>query len=348
MSQQHWIFLMDKDKKPHKYHPDNERAKYQYRQHLRGVGQKDIKTIISYLKHIREYEIFMDFAGFDKFNGHFAGKYVQWLFNQNYSLSFISDNIRALKDFLTWLERQRGYRSKIQYNDIDYLNISHNQRKTAKAKEYQRSYSYEQIIQTIRNMPCDTLLQKRNRAIISLQALCTLRISELRTVKIKNIIQEDGVYFVHVCPKSMEVKFAKTRHVVFIPLPDDIIANIIEWRNYLLSIGFSDADPLFPKIDSKFGKTNMLETKISKGEIKSNTTIRDVFQTAFTEAGFDYIRPHSFRATLARYAQTQSPAFYNAVRQNLGHESIDTTMNSYGNLSVIDQMKIISGNDIFN
>ncbi|MDY0029776.1 MAG: site-specific integrase [Pseudobdellovibrionaceae bacterium] len=334
---------MAKDKKPNLYNPANERAKYKYRQHLRRIGQRDEKTVLAALRHIRDFEIFMDFAGFEKFNDHIADKYVQGMVNAHLSLSYITDNIRALKDFLNWLERQRGYRSKIDYNHIAYLNISRNQRNTAKATEYQKAYKFDQIIQAIRQMPNETDAERRDKALVSLQALCSLRISELRTVKMKSLIEEDGKYFIYVCPKSMSVKFAKTRHAVFIPLPEDIVSNVIEWRDYLRSLGFKDADPLFPKVDNHFGRTNLLEQTIRKEGIKSDTTIRDIFRKAFEAAGFEYIKPHSFRKTLARYAETQSPAFLNAVRQNLGHESIDTTLSSYGQLSVAEQRKIISG-----
>jgi len=325
-----------------KYNPANERAKYKYRTHLRRIDQKDEKTIIAGLKHIRAFEIYISFTGFEKFNAEIADKYIRHMFAIKLSISYISDNIRSLKDFLNWLERQRGYRSKINYNHIDYLNISRNQRKTAKATEYQKSYKFKQIIETIHNMPEKTDREKRDKAIISLQALCSLRISELRTVKLKSLIDEGGCYFIYVCPKNMEVKFAKTRHANFLPLPDDIKQNALSWYGYLKSLGFKDADPLFPVIDSKFNKLNLLESNIKKQGIKSNTTIRDIFKKAFTCAGFEYIKPHSFRKTLALYAETQSPDFLNAVRQNLGHSSINTTLSSYGQLSVTEQRKIIS------
>lgn len=141
----------------------------------------------------------------------------------------------------------------------------------------------------------------------------------------------------------MSVKFAKTRQACFIPLPNDIIANVIEWFEYLKGLGFKDSDPLFPVIDNRFTQTNLLSQAIRKDEIKSDTTIRAVFKNAFECAGFDYINPHSFRRTIAHYAQTQSPLFFNAVRQNLGHSSIDTTLNSYGQLSHLDQRRAISG-----
>ena len=179
---------------------------------------------------------------------------------------------------------------------------------------------------------------------ISLQALCTLRISELRTVKISNLIEEDGNYFIYITPHNMSVKFAKTRQACFIPLPDDIIANVVEWFEYLKTLGFKDNDPLFPAVDNRFTETNLLRQTMRKDGIKSDTTIRDVFKKAFEAAGFEYINPHSFRRTIVQYAQTQSPVFFNAVRQNLGHSSIDTTLSSYGHLSDLDQRNIIAGN----
>lgn len=333
---------MNNDKPRGQFNPGNERIKYKYRMHLRRVRQKDEKTIVAALKHLRDFEAFIQFGGFEKFNDGVADKYISGMFARKLSLSYIGDNIRALKEFLNWLERQRGYRSKINFNHIDYLNISHNQRKEAKAMQYQHTYKFDQIIAMIRAMPDTTDKDKRDKAIVSLQALCTLRISELRTVKIKSMIEEDGVYFIYVCPKVMQTKFAKTRQVVFVPLPDDIRQNVLDWRDHLLSMGFKDNDPLFPIIDNSFNRQNLLEQSIKKTLIKSDTTVRAIFRRAFENVGLPYINPHSFRKTLARHAQNQSPAFLNAVRQNLGHSSIDTTLNSYGQLSELDQREIIS------
>jgi integrase/recombinase XerD len=260
--------LIKKDKKVDLYNSENERTKYKYRQHLRRVGQKDEKTVLATLKHIRDFEIFISFEAYHVFSPDIADMYIQSMFKAGLSLSYITDNIRALKDFLRWLERQHGCRSKINYNHIDYLNISRNQRKQAKAVEYQKAYKYEEIILTIRGMPDNTDKEKRDKAIISLQALCTLRISELQTVKIKNLIEESGQYFIYVCPKSMSVKNAKTRHAVFVPLPRDIIQNVLQWYDHIRLLGFKETDPLFPKVDSRFEIDNMLEKRLKREAIK--------------------------------------------------------------------------------
>lgn len=322
---------------PHRFNPSNERAKFRYRTHICRVRRRDEKTIIAALKHLRDYEIFTSFAGFETFNENKADKYITHLFSRDLSLSYINDNIRALRDFLTWLERQRGYRSKLTYDHIDYLNISDNQRRTAKAEEYKKSYLFSQIISTIRAMPESTLAQRRNKAIISLQALCGLRINELRTIKMKNLIEEEGHYFVYVSPKDMQVKFAKTREANFINLPEDISQNVLKWRDYLLRQGYTTKDPLFPAIDSSFNQLNLLQNTLTRKHIHSSTTLRKIFQAAFEAAGHVYLNPHRFRHTILRHAEKVDPEYFNAVRLSLGHSSVETSFQSYGKLSNIEK-----------
>jgi integrase/recombinase XerD len=337
---------MNNKENHHLKNPINERLKFEYELYLKRAIKKDEKTTTEMLKCLREFDLFTNFAGFEAYNNAQADKYINYLFDQKYSLSYIDSSVRELKGFLTWLERKKGWRSKINYEDIGYLNISSNQRREAKAPEYKKSHSYEDIIFVIRQMPYKEIINIRNRALISLNALCSLRISELRTVKIKSLIMEDGKYFIYVNPKDMEVKFAKTRYADFIQLPQDIVDNVINWRDYLISRGFKNKDPLFPKIPNSFNQPNLLESKLLKEGIKQNSSIIDVFKKAFIDAGLEYINPHSFRRTRVKFAMKQSPEYLNATRQSLGHKNIDTTLVSYGDLSIDDQRKIIGNIEV--
>ncbi len=333
---------MKKQETKEQFNPQNERIKYQFRIHTKRAIKKDEKTIIAELKYLREYEIFSLFVGFEKYDSTQADKYINYLFDQNYSLSYINDTLRTLKVFLNWLERQKGFRSKINYNDIDYLNITNNQRRASKATEHKKSYSFDQIIKTIRQMPCETILERRNKAIISANALCSLRISELRTIKLKNLIEEDGKCFIHINPKDIDSKFAKARYADCVALPQDIFDNVINWKNELMTkFGFTGKDPLFPKIPSNFNQFNLLESAITKEEIKSGSQMRDIFKNAFEKAGLEYINPHNFRHTRTKFAMKQSPLYLNATRQSLGHKNIDTTCNVYGELSTYEQREVI-------
>ncbi|MCE3255720.1 MAG: site-specific integrase [Rickettsiaceae bacterium] len=335
---------MKKKEKQDQFNPKNERIKYQFRIHTKRAIKKDEKTIIAELQYLREYELFSFFADFETYNSTKADKYINYLFDQDYSLSYINDALRTLKIFLVWLERQKGYRSKIQYNDIDYLNITNNQRRASKATEHKKSYSFDQIVNTIRQMPGETMIERRNKAIISANALCSLRISELRTVKLKNLIEEDGKCFIHINPKDIDSKTAKARYADCIGLPQDIFDNVINWKNELVAkFQFGSKDPLFPKIPSNFNQFNLLESTITKEEIKSGSQMRDIFRNAFEKAGLEYINPHNFRHTRARFAMKQSPQYLNAIRQSLGHKNIDTTLSSYGELSIDEQREVIAG-----
>lgn len=325
------------------YNAKNERIKYKYKIHIQRALKKDIKTCKDILKHLREFEIQNDFMNFEELNIDVINNYINNLIEQNKSYSFLNGNMRILKEFYRWLAMQNGYKSKINYNYIDYFNLTNNQKKIATATEYQKSYELEEIFKTINLMPDKTIVDRRNKAIISLQVLCGLRISELRTVKLKNLIYNKSTksYMIYVSPKDMEVKFGKTREAFFMPFPDAIKDNVLRWVDELKQFRFNDKDPLFPIIPSHFNQYNMLDNNIKKEIIKSNTTIRTIFKNAFNNAGYEYLRPHSFRHTIAKWAETKIPKFLNAVRQSLGHSSIETTFQSYGRLSPIEQGKII-------
>ncbi len=196
-------------------------------------------------------------------------------------------------------------------------------------------------------MPSNTQIEQRNKAIISLQALCGLRISELRTIKLKNIIEEEKKYFIDVNPKNMSVKFAKQRNAYFLKLDKDIFENVLNWKKYLINKhNFKKHDPLFPIIPKNFNQDSLLEEHLMHESIKSNTTIRNIFKKAFIKAGYEYLRPHSFKHTIVRYAETKIPEFLNAIRRSLGHKSINTSFQSYGELAPNDCRDRININKI--
>ena len=83
----------------------NERVKYKYRLYLKRLGN-DWKTIIAVLKHLRDFEIFINFADFGIYNDTIGDKCVEQMFRKNLSLSYIGENVRSVKEFLLWLQRQ--------------------------------------------------------------------------------------------------------------------------------------------------------------------------------------------------------------------------------------------------
>ena len=331
------------------FNPRNERVKYNYRIYLSKAKQRDPKTVMAILKHLHEYEEVNKFADFTNINENIIHNYVDALVTKNLSLSYVDHNLKTLKDFYTWLERQKGYKSKINYNHLAYFSLTKNQRKEARALEYQHSYKLDDIYRTIRSMPTNTLIERRNRAMMSLQCICGLRVSELRTVKIKNVIYNEDAngWMVFVSPKDMNVKFAKTRSAFFMPFAEDIKENVLNWRAELIKQGFSGKDPLFPAISNQFNQLNLLEQQLKKEEIKSNTTIGKIFRQNLEAQGFTYYRVHNFRHTIAKWGALQTPVIFNAVSQSLGHSDTKTTFKSYGALQPTDVGNILNSKEVF-
>ena len=130
----------------------------------------------------------------------------------------------------------------------------------------------------------------------------------------------------------MDVKFAKTRCAFFMPFWEKYTQIVLDWKKELEALGFSEKAPLFPAIPTQFNQLNLLEAKPKQEFIKSNSTIRTIFENAFKAVNLPYHCPHTFRHTIARWAETQTPVIFNAVRRSLRHSNIKTTFMSYGTL----------------
>jgi len=311
---------------------NNERIKYNYRVCLARADGRDKKTLLHVIYHITEFEKYTGYKDFQKTTQSMIHDYIEKMIAKGTSLSFADHNVKALQKFYQWLSIQRGYRSKIDPNLPRFFQLSANQRKIARAPSYRESYEIADIKRAIANMPKKSITERRNKAIVSLQALCGLRISELRTIKIKNFIYDKTSerYLVYVDPKDMSVKFAKTRYAFVMPFESEWLDNVLRWRDELKTLGWGDRDPLFPIIPNQFNQLNMLKPSIQKVEIKGNNAMLKVFRDAFTAVGLPYYPPHTFRHMIARWAETQTPEVFNAVRQSLGHSDIKTTFEAYG------------------
>ena len=96
-----------------RYNAKNERIKLQYKNFMARVEEKDNKTVLAGLKNIREFELYTDFINFENINTDIISNYIKSLMSRKLSLSFISHNVKALKDFYSWLEKQKGYKNKL-------------------------------------------------------------------------------------------------------------------------------------------------------------------------------------------------------------------------------------------
>ncbi len=242
----------NKNKIKIKYNKNNEVIKYQFFKELKysginGKRPRDKKTISQYILAIHEFEVATNFKDFKQFNQDIAIEFKEHLNNkknkktgESISKSFYIHALSHLKEFFEWLIVFKEY-ADIRKIDINFLQPTQNDINTALSTKFQPSYLISEILETIRNMPSNTLIEKRDKAIISLHLLTTPRISASRTAKIcsiKFLKEYDAWVFEQDPKKGVKTKGMKYILSFFIGQSQDIIDNILNWHQYLIDNGF--------------------------------------------------------------------------------------------------------------
>ena len=101
--------------------------------------------------------------------------------------------------------------------------------------------------------------------------------------------------------------------------------------------GFTANDYLFPSTKRGHDENDQFcRDGLTKERWANAQPMRDIFREAFKEVDMPYFNPHSFRKTLMAlaYEMNLSGEEIKAWSQNLGHEKLDTSVNSYGPVSL--------------
>ncbi len=332
-----------------KHNTNNVRITRQYCIFLKEAKRQNESSIDGVAKAINRFEQYTKFKDFKQFHFEQAVGFKKYITNQKneatnkpLSKATLHTTLRHLKNFFQWLAMQTGYKSRINYSDTEYLNLSEKDTRVANAKRKKPIPSQEQIIHVLENMPVSTDIEKRNRALIAFTLLTGVRDSALASLKIKhvNLIEES----LFQDAREVNTKFSKTFTTYFFPvgeLPLNIVKN---WINYLTKeLLFSVEEPLFPKTKIENSKNRKFEaTGLLRENWQTASSIREIFKQAFVNAGLPYYNPHSFRNTLVRLGERECKTIeeFKAWSQNLGHEGVLTTLYSYGEVQDYRQAEI--------
>jgi integrase len=334
------------------YNAKNENLKKKYYSYLKEAKQLSPSTITSAAKAIHRYEEYNNFEDLAKFTKDKAVNFKKELTqtknkakNEPLSKSTILHTLNQLKDFYKWLAGQSGYKSKIRYPDIEYFNLSEKETREAKSVIYKDFPSIEKIKAVINSIDASNEIGKRNQALIAFTLLTGVRDGVLIGLKLKHIDLENKL--VNQDPREVETKFSKYINTYFCPVGDDVEKVFVDYVKYLKEAKLFDAkDPLFPKTDvTQDAEKTFKSGGLSKGHWQTATPVREIFKQAFTNAGFEYYNPHSFRKTITQLGEQicKNPEEFKAWSQNLGHENPLTTFTSYGQVSTYRQGEIIKG-----
>jgi integrase len=342
-----------------RYNKNNEIVKYKFFAQLThsGVNNKDprdSKTILQYVNAVHEFEVATNFKDFKKFTQELAIVFKDHLSDkknkitgENISKSFYVHALKYVKEFLEWLIINEKEYSHIKQADINFLKTTTNDRNIALSTKEQECYLVSEILATIRKMPCKTPIEMRNKAMISLCLLTTPRISALQTARICSIryFRDYEIWAFEQDPKLVITKYARYITSFFIGQCQDIINNVLKWQSYLKEQGFKDKDYLFPKIVPSFDKEGKPISVLKTDSIESDSWVRaSVFKKAFVANDLKYLKPHSFRHSMARLALKQPNGFNPsiALAENDGHKNGMATIHaSYGGNYLKEQAELM-------
>lgn len=332
------------------HNANNERIKRRYFSYLREAKRHSETTVDAVAKALDRFEVYTKRRDFKKFHFEQAIAFKKHLAEQRnqqtgkkLSKATLNSTLAHLKRFFQWLSNQPGYKSRLQYCNADYFNLSDKEMRVATARREQKVPTLEQVKHVISTMPVETEIHRRNRALIAFTLLTGARDSAIASMKLKHVDLSAGC--VHQDAREVRTKFSKTFTTFFFPIGDGIREIVTDWVTYLRDEKlWGNDDPLFPATRIALGSTRQFEAVgLERKHWSSAAPIRSIFRDAFKGAGLEYFNPHSFRNTLVRLGETvcQSPEQFKAWSQNLGHEKVLTTFYSYGEVGNRRQGEII-------
>ena len=333
-----------------KHCPANERIKRQYFTFLKEAKRHGEPTVDAAAKALNRFEVYTRYRDFKAF--HFAqavgfkkhlAKQMGRRTGKKLSKATQHATLTQLKRFFQWLALQSGYKSRIQYTDAEYFNLSDKDTRVATAKRQQKVPTMVQIKHVISKMPGGNEIERRNRALVAFTLLTGARDSAIASMKLKHVDLIGGC--INQDAREVKTKFSKTFNTFFFPVGDEINRIVVKWVSYLRDEKlWSNDDPLFPSTRIEVGPSRQFEAAgLARKHWSNATPIRTIFREAFVNAGLPYFNPHSFRNTIVQLGQEvcKTPEQFKAWSQNLGHEKVLTTFLSYGEVACQRQGEII-------
>ncbi|MBK9027681.1 MAG: site-specific integrase [Propionivibrio sp.] len=333
-----------------KHNANNERIKRRYFAYLKEAMRHSEPTVDAVAKALARFEGHTKYRDFKAFHFEQAIAFKKHLAEQTnqqtgmkLSKATLNSSLAQVKNFFHWLAGQPGFKSRLQYSDADYFNLSEKDVRVATAKREQAGPTLDQVKHVIATMPADSEIERRNRALIAFTLLTGARDSAIASMKLKHVDLVAGC--VNQDAREVRTKFSKTFTTFFLPVGGEIRLIVEEWVMFLKEEKlWGIDDPLFPKTCMVLSAARQFEAAgLERAHWSSASRIREIFRSAFTSAGLPYFNPHSFRNTLVRLGQAvcKSPEEFKAWSQNLGHDKVLTTFLSYGQVESPRQGEII-------
>lgn len=329
----------------------NEKMKRKYFDFCRNAKGFSLKTMKKIEGAVYKYDEYSKNIDYKQFNSEKAKGFKKWLASnknnkgQSLGLSTQFHILRLLKGFFIWLSQQSGYKSKISFDDIEYLSLSRAESRMATSSK-QPAYPSKEYVLRITSFKINNDIDLRDRALISFTAMSGMR--DLAIVTLPFGAYEKENQTINQDPNlGVKTKFSKTISTKLIIFDDKLLEYFHSWVEKLESkYIFSIKDPLFPATEiglKSDTEHSFVPIGISKFSWNDAGAMREIFRKRATQMGLDYFSPHKFRhfntSEALRYATNAEQI--KAISQNLGHEKVSTTLFSYGAIDSFRLPKVI-------
>ena len=332
------------------HNANNERIKRQYFAYLKEARRYSEETVDAVAKSLARFEAANKYRDFKAFHYEQAIAFKRHLAEQNSAVSgmklskaTLHATLTHLKRFFQWVSMQPGFKAHVRFFGAEYFNLSENETRIATARRHKAFPTVEQVRHAIACMPAVSDIERRDRALVACTLLTGARDSALASMCLKHVDLVGNC--IHQDAREVRTKFRKTFDTYFLPVGNDVRQIFAEWVTLLRRDKlWGNDDPLFPATEIVVGADRRFQVAgLKRVHWNSAAPIRTIFRHAFEAAGLPYFNPHSLRSTLAHLAETlcQSPEEFKAFSQNLGHEGVLTTFNSYGQVASHRQRELI-------
>lgn len=333
-----------------KHNTANERIKREYFSYLKEAKGRDEATIDNVAGALARFEDSTGRKDFKKLHREQAKAFKRRLAEQvnartgeKLAKATVLSILRACREFFTWLAREPGYRSHINYSDADYFSPSDKDSAIAKARREKAFPTIAQVELVLSIMPADSAVQRRERALIALAMITGSRVGALASFQLRDVSIEHG--YVDQDARHVQTKFAKTFRTYFMPVSDLALEIVQSWHSEMSAdVSRGPSDPLFPATLLSLDKNGAFApTGLAREGWSGTGAVREIFKRGFAMADLPYFNPHSFRDMLVHHAMTLdlTPEAMKAWSQNLGHSEVMTTFTSYGHVPTHRQGELV-------
>lgn len=328
----------------------NERIKRDYVRYLAEAKGRDGTTVDRVLKSLERFELTTRRRDFKAFNREQAVAFKRKLSEglnarsgERLSKATILSTLRDLHAFFFWLAHLPGYKSHISYSDADYFNLSDKDVAIARAIREKPLPTLAQVEHVLSTMPLETLVDRRNRAVLAFAVVTGARAAALASFRLGDVNADEG--WVDQDARHVKTKFSKTFRTILMPVSDLAMRIALDWHAEMTADPHRGAhDPLFPATEVAIGAGGaFMPTGLGARSWTGSGPVREAFRSAFKAAGLRYFNPHSIRHMLVRHIMSLDLPLetLKSWSQNLGHKGLLTTLTSYGQVPLDRQAELI-------